>query len=255
MISGAIIGLLLLVLILIGVPIAIALGAVGTVGILLLPQKPILTIAQSFFNSMNFFPFVAVPFFILAGELMNKSDITKRLVDFASLLIGRAPAGLANSTILASMFFGGVTGAGTAEVAAIGGLMIPAMEKAGYPKDFATAVTAGAAVMGPIIPPSIIMVVYAAIVGVSIGAMFTGGIVPGVLIALSLMAVVVIMDKVQHFPRRRTRVTLKEAVRTTTRALWPLVMPVIIVGGILSGVFSATEAGAVAVLYGLIIGL
>ena len=254
MITSAVIVVLLLTLIFTGLPVAFVLAAVAAVGILMLPQQPVLILAQSFFSSMNFFSFVAIPFFVLAGEIMNKADITKRLVDFASLIVGRAPAGLAHTTILTSMFFGGVTGAGTAEVAAVGGLLIPAMEKEGYPRDFAAAVTASAAVMGPIIPPSIIMVVYAAIAGVSVGGMFMGGVVPGAIIALSLMGVVLGINKVRRFPRRTTPVSLHEAARTTLRAIWPLGMPLIIVGGILGGIFSATEAGAMAVLYALIVG-
>jgi tripartite ATP-independent transporter DctM subunit len=254
MISGMIIIVLLFILIFLGVPIAIVLGIVATVGILLLPQQPMLVLAQSFFGAMNYFPFVAVPFFVLAGEIMNKAQITKRLVDFAGLIVGRAPAGLANVNILACMFFGGVTGAGTAETAAIGGLLIPAMEEEGYPKDFAVALTACASVMGPIIPPSIIMVLYSALVGTSVGGMFVGGIVPGIMIAISLMAVVIIADRKRHFPRRTIKLSREAVLSTTLKAVWPLGMPVIIVGGILSGVFSATESGAMAVVYSLIVG-
>jgi len=245
---------LLFGLIFVGVPIAFVLGTVGSISILAMPKPPLIIIAQNIFSSINFFALVAIPFFILAGELMNKSGITDRLVKFATMLIGRAPAGLAHANILASMFFGGITGAGTADTSAVGAMLIPAMEKEGYPKDFSVAVTAASSVIGPIIPPSIIMVIYGATVGVSIGAMFMAGMIPGILIGLALMGVVIIFDRIHHFPKRKDRVTLKEAVRTTTRAIWPMGMPIIIVGGILGGVFSPTEAGAIAVLYSLIVG-
>ena len=252
------IGLSLLILIfslmLIGVPIYLALGAAGTAGLFMLKGNPLIVIPQSIFTGAGFFPLLAIPFFILAGELMNRGGITERLVNFARLLIGKAPASLANSSVLACMFFGGVTGSAQADTSAIGGLLIPAMTKEGYKPAWSAALIAAASTCGPIIPPSIMMVVYCVTVGESIGAMFMGGFIPGVLIAAGLIIAVLIMNVKQKFPRRYEKIPLKEAMRITIEGLLPLVMPLIIVGGILGGIFTPTEAGAIAVFYSLIIG-
>lgn len=239
---------------LIGVPIYLALGAAGAVGLFLMKGNPLLVIPQSIFTGVGFFPLLAIPFFILAGELMNRGGITERLVRFARLLIGKAPASLANSSILACMFFGGVTGSAQADTSAIGGLLIPAMTKEGYKPAWSAALIASASTCGPIIPPSIMMVVYCVTVGESIGAMFMGGFIPGFLIAIGLIITVFIMNVKQKFPRRYEKIAFKEAAKISFEALLPLIMPVIIIGGILGGVFTPTEAGAIAVFYSLIIG-
>jgi tripartite ATP-independent transporter DctM subunit len=252
------IGLALLGLIfsmmLIGVPIYLALGAAGTAGLFMLKGNPLIVIPQSIFTGAGFFPLLAIPFFILAGELMNRGGITERLVNFARLLIGKAPASLANSSILACMFFGGVTGSAQADTSAIGGLLIPAMTKEGYKPAWSAALIASAATCGPIIPPSIMMVVYCVTVGESIGAMFMGGFIPGILIAVGLIIAVLIMNVKQKFPRRYEKIAFKDALRITIEGLLPLIMPLIIIGGILGGIFTPTEAGAIAVFYSLIIG-
>lgn len=252
------IGLILLALIfalmLLGMPIYLALGAAGAAGLFMVKGNPLLVIPQSIYSGASFFPLLAIPFFILAGELMNRGGITERLVNFARLLIGKAPASLANSSVLGCMFFGGVTGSAQADTSAIGGLLIPAMTKEGYKPAWSAALIAAASTCGPIIPPSIMMVVYCVTVGESIGAMFMAGIVPGVGIAVSLIIAVLIMDVKQKFPRRHETIPFAEAMRITAQGLLPLAMPVIIIGGILGGFFTPTEAGAVAVLYSLIIG-
>jgi tripartite ATP-independent transporter DctM subunit len=252
------IGLTLLALIfalmLLGVPIYLALGAAGAAGLFMLKGNPFLVIPQSIYSGASFFPLLAIPFFILAGELMNRGGITERLVNFARLLIGKAPASLANSSVLACMFFGGVTGSAQADTSAIGGLLIPAMTKEGYKPAWSAALIAAASTCGPIIPPSIMMVIYCVTVGESIGAMFMGGIIPGVGIAVGLIIAVLIMDVKQKFPRRYEKIPFAEAMRITIQGILPLIMPLIIIGGILGGFFTPTEAGAVAVLYSLIIG-
>lgn len=245
---------LLFLFIFVGIPVGFATAAAAVVGVFLLNGNPMQIIPQTIFAGMNYFPLVAVPFFILAGELMNTGGITERIVHFASLLVGRLPAGLAHTNILTAMFFGGVTGSAAADAAAVGGVLIPAMEKEGYPKDFTAGLTACSTIMGPIIPPSIMMVIYGSTVGVSIGALFAGGVIPGVLIAFSLMITVLIMDRVLKLPRRKVKVPFSEAVVVIKEALLPLMMPVIIMGGILGGIFTPTEAGAVAVLYALVVG-
>jgi C4-dicarboxylate transporter DctM subunit len=252
------IGLTLLALIfalmLLGVPIYLALGAAGAAGLFMVKGNPLLVIPQSIFSGASFFPLLAIPFFILAGELMNRGGITERLVAFARLLIGKSPASLANSAVLGCMFFGGVTGSAQADTSAIGGLLIPAMTKEGYKPAWSAALIAAASTCGPIIPPSIMMVVYCVTVGESIGAMFMGGIIPGIGIAVSLIIAVLIMNVKQKFPRRYETIPFAEAMKITVQGILPLIMPVIIIGGILGGFFTPTEAGAVAVLYSLIIG-
>jgi tripartite ATP-independent transporter DctM subunit len=245
---------LIFTLMLAGVPIYLALGAAGAAGLLALQGNPLLVIPQSIYTGAGFFPLLAIPFFILAGELMNKGGITDRLIAFARMLIGRAPASLANSNVLACMFFGGVTGSAQADTSAIGGVMIPAMVKEGYQPAFSAALTAAASTCGPIIPPSIMMVVYCVTVSESIGAMFMGGFIPGVGIALGLIVAVLILNRKARYPRRYDHIPFRAALKITIDALLPLVMPVIIIGGILGGVFTPTEAGAVAVVYSLVIG-
>ncbi|BCV24886.1 TRAP transporter large permease [Gelria sp. Kuro-4] len=241
-------------LIFIGVPIAFALGATAAIGLVVVHGQPLQVLPQCVFSGINYFPLLAIPFFIFSGELMNKAGITERLVRFAALLVGKAPGGLAHTSVLACMFFGGVTGSAPADTSAIGSLLIPAMEEEGYPVDFAAALIASASTMGPIIPPSIIMVIYGATVGVSVGGLFATGITAGILVALGLMITVLLTNRAGKFPARKERITLVEVSSTLREAIWPLGMPLVVVGGILGGVFTPTEAGAVAVLYGLIVG-
>jgi len=198
---------------------------------------------------------LAIPFYVFAGELMNKGGITKKLVDLALLAIGKLPASLAQANIVASMFFGGITGSCQADTSCIGGLLIPAMVDEGYTPEEAVGVTITSSTCGPIIPPSIMMVVFGVAVGCSIGGMFMGGLIPGLLIGFALMITVIIRDRKHHFPRRTGSYTKEERRKIIKEGLLPLGMPLIVFGGIMGGVFTATEAGAVAVLYSLIVGL
>jgi len=254
MIIGLILLGLLFILIFIGIPIAFSLGAVGVLGVFMLSGNPLAIIPRVIFSGISFYPLLAIPFFICTGELMNKAGITEKLVRFASLFVGKAPGGLAYTNILTSMFFGGITGSAAADTSAVGGLLIPAMVKEGYSKDFSVAVTASSSTVGPIIPPSIIMVIYGATVGVSIGGLFSAGIIPGILIGVGLMFVVLFMSINHKFPKRTRRIKWFETWITIREAIWPLGMPIIIVGGILGGIFTPTEAGAVGVLYSLLVG-
>lgn len=246
---------LMFLLIFIGVPICFSFATVAVVGLFLTGSNPINMIGQGLFGGMNSFTILAIPFFVFAGELMNYGGITKRLVRFSTLIIGRMKASLAQVNILASMFFGGITGSAVADTSSIGGMLIPAMVEEGYDADFSVAVTASSSVIGPIIPPSIVMVVYGSTVGTSIGAMFLGGFVPGVLVGLALMTVVALMARKRNFPRRTEKIEKKEAVKICLDAIFPLGMPIIILGGILSGIFTPTEAGAVSALYSLAVGI
>ena len=237
-----------------GVPIAFCLGVSSVVFLSFTKGLSLGIIAQRMFTGVDSFPFMAIPFFILAGDLMNAAKITDKLVAFADLIVGRLRGGLAHVNIVTNMFFAGVSGSAVADCSAIGSFLIPMMKEKGFDSDFSAAVTSSASVMGPIIPPSIPMVIYGLITGTSVGALFLSGFVPGVLIGFGLMGVAFFMARKRGYPTRTNRLSLHEIRRTVLFALVPLFMPVIILGGILGGIFTATEASAVAVAYALLIG-
>ena len=237
---------------LLAVPIVFALLMGPLLGFALQGNANMLPIAlQRMFAGINQFPLLAVPLFILAGEIMNAGGITRRLVAFSRILVGRLRGGLAHINVLSSMLFAGLSGSAVADTSALGSMLVPAMERDGYTRAFATAVTAASSIIGPIVPPSIIMIVYAYIMNVSVGALFAAGIVPGLLMGLSLMAMVAWLARRHGFPRDAARPTGREAASATLGAVFPLLTPVIILGGIVGGVFSPTEAAAVAVVYAL----
>lgn len=238
-----------------GLPIAFSL-MIGVIGFVLTQSRlPMDVMAQQMYTAVNSFPLMAIPFFLLSGELMNKTGITGRLVRFINLLVGRIRSGLAQVNIVACMFMAGITGSGVADTAAIGSILIPAMEEEGYGSDYAAALTAAGGVIGPIIPPSIVMVVYASIMPVSVGALFAAGFIPGILLGLGLMVVAYAIGVRRNHPRRETPVPLREYFRGFRDAFWAILMPLIILGGILTGIFTPTEAAAVAVAYALVVGL
>ncbi len=243
-----------LVTLLVGVPIAFALGISATTFLIVWDKVPFTVIAQRFYSSVDVFVLLSIPFFILAGELMNKTGITTRLVKFAGLVVGRLRGGLAQANIGASILFAGLTGAGVSDTSAIGSILIPAMVEDGFEPDYSAAVTAASSVIGPIIPPSIIMVVFGSIMGISIGALFAAGFVPGLLVGIALMIMAYIIGVKRNHPYRKEKVGAMELVRGTKDAILALLMPVIIIGGILSGVFTPTEAAAVATCYALFVG-
>ena len=260
---GLIIALLVIltfVFILAGIPVYVSLLFTGTLSLVALgvtTNTPIATLAvsNSIFNGIGSLPLLAIPFFMLAGEIMNRGGITEKLIRFAMLLIGRLPGSLAHAGIVSSMFFGGITGSAQACSSCMGGILIPAMVKEGYSAQEAAGVIASASTCGPIIPPSIIMVVYATAVGVSVGSMFMGGLVPGILCGLILMLVVLLRDRVVHFPKRTEHLSAGEIKRTIIDGLLPLGMPLIVVGGIMGGIMTPTEAGAISVVYALLVSL
>jgi len=257
------IGLLVIltfVIIIVGVPIYISLILVGitSLGVLAVNTGTpfaAIVVPQSIFSGMGNLPLMAIPFFILAGELMNRAGITEKLVKFSMLLIGRVPGGLAHATVVSSMLFSGVTGAATATSSAMGGIMIPAMKKEGYKTEESTGIISQASTCGAIIPPSIIMVVYATSVGASVGAMFMGGIIPGIMLGIALMFVVFIRSKICNFPRRTETIPRSEILEIIIGGVLPLGMIVVVIGGIMGGIFTPTEAGAIAVAYGLLTGI
>jgi tripartite ATP-independent transporter DctM subunit len=206
-----------------------------------------------FYNGIDSFPLLAVPFFILAGEIMNAGGITSSIVRFAQSLVGHVRGGLAQVNVLSSMIFAGISGSAVADASAIGKMMIPAMEREGYPRPFAAAVTAAAAVVVPIIPPSGIMVLYGFVMNVSVGALFAAGVVPGILIGLALMGTIRLLAKRYNLPLARPRASWGERGRAFKGAWLAMLLPVVLLGGMLSGVFTATEAACVAVAYALFV--
>lgn len=241
---------------LIGVPIAISLGVSALVAIYFGSTLPLAIITQKAFTSLDSFPLLAIPFFMLAGILMGKGGVSQRLLNLATAMVGWMVGGLSMVTIVACMFFAAISGSGPATVAAIGGFMIPAMKARNYGGGFASAVAAAAGSIGVIIPPSIPFVLYGVIGGVSVGSMFLAGILPGLLIGLGLMfTAYVIAKKRGYAPEEQISFQFKDVVKATNDAKWALLIPVIILGGIYGGVFSPTEAAVVAVVYSLIVGL
>ena len=243
----------LLILLAINVPVAVAFGLASAIFLIALTDIPLTLIPQQMFGGTDSTVLQAVPFFLLAGALMDKGGISVRLVNFAHTLVGWVTGGLAMVSVVASMFFAGISGSAAADSAAVGSVMIPAMEKKGYAKDFAAALIACAGTIGTMIPPSIPMIIYGVSTGTSIGALFIAGAIPGVLMGLALMA------HSYRVSRRRGYAglpfpTAREAWVSFREAFLTLLTPVIIVGGILGGLFTPTEAAAVAVFYSLLLG-
>ncbi|HSI67665.1 MAG TPA: TRAP transporter large permease [Planococcus sp. (in: firmicutes)] len=245
----------LFVCLLIGVPIAVSLGVSALVAIYFGSTLPLSVITQKAFTSLDSFPLLAIPFFMLAGILMGKGGVSKRLLNLAAAMVGWMVGGLSMVTIVACMFFAAISGSGPATVAAIGGFMIPAMIARKYDGGFASAVAASAGSIGVIIPPSIPFVLYGVIGGVSVGSMFLAGILPGLLIATGLMLTAYIISRKRGYkPDPPVKFEFKDVLKTFWEAKWALLIPVIILGGIYGGVFSPTEAAVVAVVYAIVIG-
>jgi tripartite ATP-independent transporter DctM subunit len=208
---------------------------------------------KRYFEGLDLFTFMAMPFFILAGEIMNKSGITEKLAAFADALIGHARGGLAHSNMIASVLFAGMTGAAVADSAAFGNTLVPAMVKEGYKRPFACAVTAAGSIIGPTIPPSNLMVIYGSLMGVSIAGLFAAGILPGILICLLCMAVIAALGRRLNLPKSKERFSLMRILWAFKSSFLAILMPGIILGGILFGIVTPTEAAAIAVFYALFI--
>lgn len=238
-----------------GLPLVFAILAASALTLVAVrPDMPLVLVTQMFMNGMDQFLLLAIAFFFLAGELMNRGGITRRIVDFASALVGHFRGGLAQVNVLSSLFFSGISGSAVADTAAVGSVMIPSMKRKGYTAGFAAAITQCSSVVGPIIPPSIPIIVYAVLAEQSVGAMFLAGIIPGAMIGLCLMIAVAIIAQRRSF-ESSARVPLTDVARTGAQAAVALLTPVIIVGGILGGVMTATEAGAIACLYAFVTGM
>ncbi len=249
--SSILIGLFAVLLIL-RVPITFTL-AISSIVTAFYLNIPLLAIVQRMVQGVNSFSLLAIPFFILAGEIMSQGGISRRLIEFSNILIGRVRGGLAQVNVLASMFFGGISGSAVADVSSIGTIMIPMMKKKGYDADFAVGITVTSACQGVIIPPSHNMIIYAmAAGGVSVGRLFLGGFIPGVLLGISLMIISFIIATKRNYPKEE-RYSLKESLQITKDAILGLFTAVIIIGGVISGIFTATESAAIACLYSFII--
>lgn len=240
--------------IILGVPIAFSLGFVSLVGIASLPSIPNIVVFQKMFNGLNSFTLLAVPLFILAANLMNSGAITAKLIEVCVALVGHIRGGLAHANILISMIFAGISGSSQADTAGVGKILIPAMLDQGYDEETAVGVTAASSTLGSIIPPSILMVVYSGIASVSTGALFLCGLLPGILLGLGMMAVVAIIGKKKNFPKSE-RVPLKKTAKLVLQSLPALLTPIILIGGIVTGLFTPTESAAFACLYALVIGI
>ncbi|WP_171132068.1 MULTISPECIES: TRAP transporter large permease [unclassified Ruegeria] len=244
-----------LVFLMIGLPVFFALLAAPGILLWLNGQTNDITLLyRNVYNGMDSFPLMAIPFFMLAGELMNRGGITIRLVEFSQALMGHLRGGLAHVNVLSSILFAGLSGSAVADTSALGSMLIPAMEKQGYTRKFAAAITAASSVIGPIIPPSGIMIIYAYVMGESVAALFLAGIVPGVMVGVGLMLMIKFMADKYDFPVASRKYSWPERGQASLKAFFPLLTPVIILGGILGGVFTPTEAAAVAVGYAFIIG-
>lgn len=243
---------LFLILALIGIPVAFALG-VPTAIYVIINNNSFILIAQKMFTGIDSFLLTAIPLFILAGNLMNAAKLTEELVEFCKMIVGRIRGGLAHANVLISMIFAGMTGAGVSDTAAVGSIMIPGMIKNDYKKDFTCAVTAISSTVGPIIPPSIPFLVYASMTGMSVGALFLVGLIPGVLLGLSQMLVIVFSAKKLNLPRIEGHFSFRHMIITTRNALMALMMPIIILGGIVGGLATPTESAAIAAFYAFIV--
>lgn len=245
--------LVLLAFIFLGFPIFMALLITGIIFIVAGGNSLDLTIIKMFGN-VNSLSLLAIPFFVTAGNIIMRAKITDKLVNFANAAVGFLPGGLGHVNVLTSMIFGGIQGSGCADAAAIGGMLIPAMEKQGYDKDYAVAVTAGSSMLSPIIPPSIAMILYAYYTEVPIGRMFMGGLVPGIIIGLMQMGVVYMEYRLRHYDIPRTKFSILNLLRTGWHSLGALLMPLIILSGICFGIVTPTESGVLAIVYGLFYG-
>lgn len=241
-------------LILSGVPIAVSLGVTSIGAFIILGEgQNLLMMAQRMYSSNTGFTLLAIPFFILAGNLMNTSGITKKIFDFAEACVGHVWGGLGQVNILASVIFSGMSGAAVADAAGLGMIEIKAMTDSGYDKKFAAAITAASSTIGPVIPPSIPFVIYGAMTGVSVGSLFLAGFLPGALMAITMVIAVSIISRKRNYPRQEKK-TKQEKLQAFKKAFLPLMTPIIIIGGILSGWFTATEAAIIACLYAAFLG-
>lgn len=240
------------ILTLLSMPLAVAIGLAVAVGLAFFSPFPLAALFQNMVTGIDSFVLVAIPLFILTANLMNAGTITDRIFTAVRRVIGHYPGGLAYADVGASMIFAGMCGSAVAEAGGLGSIEIKAMREQGYDVEFAAALTAAASVVGPIIPPSIPFIIYGAIAEVSVGKLFAAGVLPGVMVGVSLVAMIAWMNRTRHFPRD-PRASLLQVLRAMWDALFALLTPVIILGGMLGGIFTPTEASAIAVVYAFLL--
>ena len=237
-----------------GLPVGFVIGVAGMIGILEMGPRFLAMAPDRLFAGLDLFPFLAMPFFILAGEIMNRSGLTMGLVKLAEALVGWLRGGMAHSNMIASVMFAGITGSATADAAAFGNTLVPMMEKAGYTRRFACAVTAAGSIIGPTIPPSTLAIIYGSIMGVSIAGLFAAGILPGLLIAGICMGVIALLGKRLNLPKGDRKPSFRSVWLALKEGWLALILPIFILGSILGGIATPTEAAAIAVAYALFVG-
>jgi len=251
--SGVLIACFLAFLVL-SVPIAICMGAADIVAVITSGRFPLETVFHSMGTGLSSYILLAIPFFIIAGEVMNSGGITTRIFDFANALVGRIPGGLGHANVFASVIFAGMSGSAVADAGGLGAIEMKAMRDVGFDDEFSASVTAASSTIGPIIPPSVPMVVFGASAGVSVGKLFIGGFIPGLLMAIALSIMVYYYAVKRNYPRLE-KFSWKYVAQTFKKAFLPILTPIIIIGGIIGGIFTPTEAASVAVVYGIIIAM
>lgn len=239
-------------LLFIGVPISFSLSVSSFLAVAITGSIPVMTLVQKTFRAIDSFTLLAIPFFVFAGNVMARGGVSKRLTDMAATMVGRMPGGLAHITTLSSTFFGAISGSAPATTSAIGAVMVPQMEDYGYKKSFTAAVAAASGTIGLIIPPSNTMVMFGTLANVSVGKMFIGGVVPGLIMSAVIIAINYVISKKRGY-RGSDKISGKAILVAFRNGIWAILMPIIILGGIYSGVFTPTEAAAVAVMYGIIV--
>ncbi|MET3507603.1 TRAP transporter large permease [Halalkalibacter oceani] len=236
------------------VPVVIALGLSSLVYMVLFMDISVIVISQQMISTVNTYALLAIPFFIIAGGLMEAGGISNKIINFANAAVGFFPGGLALVMIVSSMLFASMSGSGVATAAALGSILIPAMVRSGYDRDFSSALQASSAIVGPLIPPSILAVLYAVSVGVSVGDLLLAGLIPGLIMVLCFMILTIIISVKRGYKSDIT-FSFSRLWKTFLEAIWALLMPFIMIGGIYSGIFTPTEAAAVGCLYSLLVGL
>ena len=245
----------LLIFLVLGIPIAYSLGLSAFSYFLIYHPELLQILPQRFFAGLNLYALIALPLFIFMGLLMNQSGITARLIDFSLIFVGRLRGGLGLVNVFASMIFGGISGSSASDTASIGSVLIPEMEKRGYPKRFASGLTVASSTMGMIIPPSIPMVLYAIVAEESVGKLFLGGLIPGLMIGIFQLGITMIISIRNNYPKEEINFTTKNIFNRIKRSIFAIIMPVFVVGSVVMGIATATESAAIGVLYAFLIGL
>ena len=245
----------LLIFLILGIPIAYSLGLSALSYFIVYHSELLIILPQRFYSGLNLYALIALPLFIFMGLLMNETGITSRLIDFSLLFVGRLRGGLGLVNVLASMVFGGISGSSASDTASIGSVLIPEMEKRGYPKRFAAGITVASSTMGMIIPPSIPMVLYAIVAEESVGKLFLGGLIPGLMIGVFQLVITMVISQKKKYPKEEISLTRENISRRVGRSFFALIMPLFVVGSVVFGIATATESAAMGVLYAFVIGL